>query len=180
VEKKMPWKTASPIILSEKQKSILTENAVGTHTPLHIKIHSQIILNAAKGWSNNTIEDNMGLNPKTIKLWRDRYSAQYEELKRIEAETPHKIRGAIAKTLSDAPRLGSPSTFKDEQVAAIIAMACEDPSKFGLPFSHWTPKLLQIEAIRLGIVESISVRQIGRFLKRKRFTAAPGSVLAEP
>jgi putative transposase len=174
----MPWKTATTIILSEKQKQILTENAVGTHTPLHIKIRSQIILNAAKGWNNNTIEENMDIDPKTVKLWRDRYSAQYEELKRIEAETPQKIRSAIVKTLSDAPRPGGPTKFRDEQVAAIIAMACEDPSKFNLPFSHWTPELLQIEVIRLGIVESISIRQIGRFLKRKRFTATPGSMLA--
>jgi len=175
----MPWKIAAEINLSEKQKRILTENAVGTHTPLHIKTRSQIVLNAAKGWSNNTIEENMGIDPKTVKLWRDRYSTQYEELKRIETETPHKMRSAIMKTLSDAPRPGKPSKFKDEQVAAIIALACEDPSVLGLPFSHWTPEILQIEAMRLGIVKSISVRQIGRFLKRKRFTATPGSILAE-
>jgi putative transposase len=122
----------------------------------------------------------MDIDPKTVKLWRDRYSAKYEELKRVEAETPHKIRSAILETLSDAPRAGGPPKFKDGQVAAIIAMACEEPSKFGLPFSNWTPELLQIEAVKLGIVESISIRQIGRFLKRKRFTAAPGPVLAEP
>ena len=89
-----------------------------------------------------------------------------EELKRIELETPHKLRSAIEKILSDAQRPGGPPKFKDEQVAAIIAMACEDPSNFDLPFSHWTPELLQIEVIKRGIVESISVRQIGRFLKR--------------
>jgi putative transposase len=46
-------------------------------------------------------------------------------------------------------------------------MACEDPGKFNVPFSHWSPALLQIEVIKLGIVASISVRQIGRFLKKK-------------
>ena len=176
----MPWKTATEINLSEKQERILTEYAVGTHTPLHIKIRSQIILNAAKGCSNNEIEEKMGMDPKTVKLWRDRYSAQKEELKQIETETPHKIRSAIMAILSDAPRPGAPAKFKDEQVAAIIALACEDPSRFDLPFSHWTPEILQIESIRLGIVENISVRQIGRFLKRKRFTATPGTILAEP
>ena len=176
----MPWQTPSVINLSEKQKRILTENAVGTHMPLHIKTRSQIILKAAEGWNNNTIEENMDIDPKTVKLWRDRYSAQYEELKRIETETPHKIRSAIEKVLSDAPRPGGPPKFTDEQVAAIIAMACEEPSKFGLPFSHWTPEILQIEVIKLGIVESISVRQIGRFFKRKGFTAKPGAILAEP
>jgi len=68
----MPWKAPTPIILSEKQLRILTENAVGTHNPLHLKIRSQIILNAAKGCSNHTIEENMGIERKTVKLWRDR------------------------------------------------------------------------------------------------------------
>ena len=169
----MPWKTALEIKLSQKQERILTEYAVGTHTPLHLKTRSQIILMAAKGWSNNAIERNLNINAKTVKQWRDRYGIQYEELQRIQAETPHKMRSAIQKILSDEHRPGSPSTFTDEQVAAIIAMACEDPSKFDLPFSHWTPGLLQRQAIKHGIVEDISVRQVGRFLKRKGFTATP-------
>ena len=176
----MPWKTASEISLSEKQERILTENAVGTHTPLHLKLRSQIILLAAKGWSNNAIQENLNVNPKTVKQWRDRYSIQHEELKRIQVETPHKMRSAIEEILSDEQRTGSPSKFTDEQVAAIIAMACEDPCTFDLPFSHWTPGLLRIEAVKRGIVENISVRQVGRFLKRKRFTAAPQPMLAEP
>jgi len=174
----MPWQTATKIELSEKQNKILTELAVGTHTALHLKTRAQIVLMAANGCGNNTIEREMGLDPKTIKLWRDRYSSQYKELKRIEDETPHKTRSAIDKILSDEKRPGAPSKFRDEQVAAIIAMACEDPAKFELPFSNWTPELLQIEVIKLGIVENISVRQIGRFLKRKRFTATPKSMLA--
>ena len=162
----MPWIRASKIELSEKQERILTEFAVGTHSPLHLKTRSQIILSAAKGCTNNTIEKNMELDAKTVQLWRDRYSKQQEELKRIEAESPLKVRGLIVKILSDKQRPGSPSKFTDEQVAAIIALACEDPAKIGLPFSHWTPGLLQIEVIKRGIVPSISVRQIGRFFKR--------------
>lgn len=169
----MPWRKAAPITLSEKQEHILTEYAVGTHSELHIKIRSQIILNAGKGWSNNTIEKTMGIDPKTVKKWRDRYSLQYEVLKRIELETPHKVRSTIKDVLSDEQRSGSTPKFKDEQVAAIIAMSCEDPSKFDLPFSHWTPELLQIEAVNRGIVDSISVRQVGRFLKGERFTTSP-------
>jgi transposase len=175
----MPWQTASQIELSEKQERILHEYAIGTHTPLHFKLRSQIVLNAAKGWHNNTIEENMGMDAKTIKLWRDRYSVQGSELKRIESETPHKLRSAIQSILSDERRPGGPCKFTDEQIAAIIAIACEDPSKFELPFSHWTPSLLQIEVIKLGIVQKISVRQIGRYLKRTRFKAASQSELVE-
>ena len=163
----MPWQEASRIELSEKQERILTEYAVGTHVPLHLKIRSQVILYAAKGWGNNRIEGTMDLSPQTVKRWRDRYNSQFEELKKIEAEAPHKLRSTIEKILSDEQRTGGPSKFKDEQVAAIIALACEDPMQLELPFSHWTPQLLQIEVTKLGIVDSISVRQIGRFLKER-------------
>ena len=166
----MPWQSASQIEISEKQERILRENAVGTHTPMHLKIRSRIILNASKGWHNNTIEENMGIDAKTVKRWRDRYSGYKTELTRIEAETPHKLRRTIEEILSDAQRPGGPCKFTDDEIAAIIALACEDPSKFNLPFSHWTPSLLKIEVIKLGIVSEISVRQIGRYLKRTRFT----------
>jgi putative transposase len=162
----MSWKTASNITLSKKQKRILTEYAVGTHTPLHLKTRSRIVLHAADGWSNNAIEKHMSIDAKTVKLWRDRYSRQYEELRRVETETPHKTRSTVKKLLSDEQRPGRTATFSDEQVAAIIAMACEAPERFGVPCSHWTPGLLRIEVIKRGIVSSISVRHIGRFLKR--------------
>ena len=161
----MPWKSASKIELSEKQESILKEKAKGSHTPLHQKIRAEIILKASAGKSNNVIEKEMKIHPSAVKKWRDRYSGEYRELERIEKESPNKLRRTIEKILSDEQRPGGPSKFTDEQVAAIIALACEDPAKLELPFSHWSPKLLQIEVVKVGIVESISERQIGRFLK---------------
>ena len=175
----MPWKSASKIELSEKQESILKEKAKGSHTPLHQKIRAEIILKASEGKSNNAIEKEMKIHSSAVKKWRDRYSEEYEELQRIEKESPHKMRSAIEEILSDAPRAGGPATYTDEQVAAIIALACEDPMKIGLPFSHWSAGTLQIEAIKLGIAESISVRQVGRFLKRERFKAPSSQKLAE-
>jgi putative transposase len=168
----VPWKSAKEINLSEKEEQILTEYAVGTHTPLHLKTRAQIILKAANGGSNSAIKREMVLALTTVRQWRDRYASGHEELKRAEAETPLKMRSIIKKILSDGQRPGSPATFTDEQTASIIALACEDPAERGLPFSHWTPGLLQMEAIKLGIVNCISVRQIGRFLKGKGFTAA--------
>lgn len=175
----MRWKSASKIELSEKQEKILKGYEKGRHTPLHLKKRAEIILKASEGYTNNKIEQEMAINEHTVKIWRDRYSKSCEELKRIEAETPNKLRGAIEKVLTDEKRSGAPAKFTDEEFAAIIALACEEPAKLGVPFSHWTPQLLQTEVIKRGIVESISVRQIGRFLKRERFTAAPKSVLVE-
>ena len=154
------------IELSEIQRRILQEFAKSTHQPLHLKIRSEIVLRASEGQSNHQIKREMGIDKGTVRHWRDRYGDCQEQLLRIEEESPQKMRSAIIRSLSDAQRSGGPPKFRDEQVAAIIAMACESPEKFDLPVSHWTPGLLQRKAIELGIVESISVRQVGRFLKR--------------
>jgi hypothetical protein len=50
-------------------------------------------------------------------------------------------------------------------VVRIVAIACESPEKSERPVSHWTAKELAQEAIKRGIVEKISPRSVGRFLK---------------
>ena len=64
-------------------------------------------------------------------------------------------------------RCGAPPKFTPEQITAIIALACEHPSQSGVPVSHWTPPELAREAIKRGIVESISPRQVDRFLAKR-------------
>lgn len=84
----------------------------------------------------------------------------------------------ILGCLSDQPRSGSPGKFSAEQICQIVAMACEPPEEYGRPVTHWTPKELADEADKQGIVESISTRHAGRFLKRSRFETASVPLLA--
>ena len=70
-------------------------------------------------------------------------------------------------------------TFTAEQVARIIAMACQSPGEYGLPISHWTPSELARQAIEQKIVESISPRQVGRFFKRCRSESSLKPLLVE-
>lgn len=72
----------------------------------------------------------------------------------------------IKDVLDDADRPGAPPTFSAEQVAQIIKIACEPPKDHGVPVTHWTPRELAAVVIARGIVESISERQVGRFLAR--------------
>jgi len=72
----------------------------------------------------------------------------------------------IISVLQDCERPGTPVTFSTEQVVQIVALACENPNKSGHPVSHWTPAELAGEAFKRGIVEEISPRSVGRFLKR--------------
>jgi transposase len=176
----MPWKEASKIELTEKQETTLRKLADGTHTPLHLKQRSQIILMAHEGYSNNRIEQILKTSAKTVTKWRSRYNKRSAEINKIETESPRQVREIITKALSDEQRPGTPPTFTDTQVAAIMLLACEDPKKYDLPVSHWTPKLLQQTVLERGIVESISTTQISRFLKRTGFTATSQPDMAQP
>jgi len=170
---------AKEIKLTEQEKKILTELKKGSHTPLHLKKRSEIILLASAGESNIEISRQVSMNRENATKWRNRYAESSEELSKTETETPRKLRVLIEKILSDAARPGAPSTFTDEQVASIIALAWELPENLGLPFSHWSPSLLRKEAINRGIVESISSVHVGRFLKYAGLKAAQSSELAE-
>jgi transposase len=176
----MPWKTATKIELSEKEIKMLKEYAFGSHSAKHLSERSRIVLEANAGKSNREIMRELGLNEGTVRKWRDRYAVGQVEIKKIMEERPHKLRSVLEEVLSDAPRSGAPVTYQPEEVAGIIAVACEDPSKFGLPFSHWTPVTLRRQAVKMEIVgEQISSRQVGRFLKSAQITATSESLLAE-
>ncbi len=68
-----------------------------------------------------------------------------------------------AERLSDAPRCGAPGKFSPEQVCAIIALACENPKDSDLPISQWSQGEVARQAVKRGIVSSISH---GALLKR--------------
>jgi len=175
----MQNKKAIAITLNDHERKILTELKSGSHTPLHLKKRSEIILLASEGEGNSGISRKVEMNRENVTKWRNRYAFASAELRKTEEETPKKLRGMIEKVLSDAPRSGAPCIFTDEQVACIIALACELPESLELPFSHWSPSLLRKEVINRGIVESISAVHIGRFLKGARIKAASGEELAQ-
>lgn len=70
----------------------------------------------------------------------------------------------IIEALEDNERSGAPPTFSAQQVAMIIALACEKPSDTEVPVSHWSASELARKAVARKIVSSISARQVGRFL----------------
>jgi transposase len=114
-------------------------------------------------------------------MWRQRWQEEGEQLASAEAKavSDKQLKKMIENILSDAPRPGTPKFFKVEQVVQIVALACEDPKKSQRPISHWTPTELAQEAEKRGIVEKISPRSVGRFLKGSHSTAASSSILVK-
>ena len=138
------------------------------NAPLWLITRVQIIERALASCSNTAIAQEMGIDRGVVRLWRDRWQASSEQRAALEAEpvSDHGLETAIIDSLRDAYRSGTPAKFSAEQVVQMVAIACEDPQTSGYPVSHWTPKEVAAEAVNRGIVESISERQVGRFLKR--------------
>ncbi|MBT7186527.1 helix-turn-helix domain-containing protein [Candidatus Bathyarchaeota archaeon] len=142
---------------------------------------ARVVLQCGKGLNNLQVAAVVGVDGQRVWRWRKRWFEASKKLAFAEAEgaTDKELAALIVGTLSDAYRCGGPQKFMAEQVALIIALACEDPAESGLPVSHWTPRELAKETVKRGIVDSISSRQVDRFLKGSGFAATQDSVLAE-
>lgn len=158
------------VILSEAEVASLSKLVKRHSTPQQIALRARIIQLAGRGMNNQQISDELALCVSTIRLWRKRW---------IDWQAIPLEESGVEERLSDAPRSGSPGKFSAEQIAQIIAIACEVPQDNGYPVSHWTPKEIVMEAVKRGIVDSISERQVGRFLKRDGSETTPESLLVE-
>jgi transposase-like protein len=160
----MPRLSAAPIPLTPEQETELRSLARAHKTPRKLAERVEMILRSAAGTGVREIARQLGVWPKTVRHWRSRWLSGQAE--------------AAAARLSDEPRPGAPATFAPEQVCAIVALACEPPEQSDLPLSHWSQSELAREAVRRGIVESISHGSVGRFLKRSRPQTASRARLA--
>ena len=177
----MPITKALPIKLSSRQDTILQQIVRGTTNPYRLVRRAKLILAAASGESNSSISRRLELDREQVALWRERWREESEFLAAAEEQqvTDKKLRTLIEQILSDRQRPGTTKSFTVEQVVKIVAIACESPEKSDRPVSHWTPKELADEAITRGIVEKISLRTVGRFLKRSHTATTSTSLLVK-
>ena len=157
---------AAKIRLTEEQQNILQQIIRSRTTPKQLHQRASVILQAFGGALNVSIADEIGLARKQVGLWRRRWQRSFDALVAIECrESQAALRRAIEDVLSDAPRSGSPGTFTAEQVTQILAVACEPPENSGRPINNWTHRELADEVVQRGIAESISISQVGTYLK---------------
>ncbi len=175
----MPGKAAK-IVITERQKAILERIIRQSTSPQRLVTRAWIVLLGFEGQLNEEIAEEVGLCPDHVGIWRRRWATAWRRLVAIEcSEGVKALRKAVEELLSDAPRSGWPGKFTAEQVTRILAVACESPEESGRPVSHWTPTELADEVQKRGIVDSISARQVGRFLKSGRPKTASQPVLVE-
>ena len=177
----MPSRQAEKIILSLRQQTLLKQIVRRTTNPYRLVRRAQLILLASAGVPNSQLARELQLERGQVRLWRERWLAAMPQLTTVEAEnsTDRELIALITRVLSDRARLGTTNYFTTEQVVQIVALACEKPQASGYRVSHWTPTELATEAIKRGIVERISPRSVGRFLKGSYFTASSSPLLAQ-
>jgi len=158
------WLQAPKISLSEAQRTILEALQRGTHVAQHFQQRATVVLLAASGQKNKAIAQEMAINRNTVKRWRQRWAKAAPVLAETEKTNRRGLRAAIEDALEDAPRSGCPRKITSTQFAEIIAMACETPEKYDVPFSHWTAPALAQTAVRRNVVAMVSARQVGRYL----------------
>jgi putative transposase len=147
---------------------------------------ARVVLAAADGANNEQLAGQVGVTDDTARTWRRRWAAATEALLAAEAEggagDDRALETVVLGVLADEPRPGAPPTFTPEQLCQIMAVACEPPGDSGRPISQWTPRELADEAVKRGLVPSISARTVGRFLVSGsgRGQAAPEPLLAHP
>ena len=177
----MPGPQPPSISLTDRQRKMLVHLTRRATTTQRLARRARIVLAAAEGANNEQIARGLGLNRETVRLWRRAWLEGAQRLKAAEEEADEKtLRRCIEEeVLADRPRSGAPPTFTPEQICRIVALACEDPEASGKPVTHWSPQELADEAVKRGIVESISARSVDRFLKGSGPEAPSDALLAK-
>jgi transposase-like protein len=143
-----------PVIVAPEQREALEELVRAHSTPQQLALRARMILHAAASIGVRESARELGVWPKTVRYWRRRW--------RQAADAQ-----PLPERLADAPRCGAPATYTAEQICAVIAMTCEKPTDSERPISQWSQREIAAEAMRRGLVPSISQRSVGRFLKKR-------------
>lgn len=170
----------TPIELSHQQRGLLEQIVRRQTSPQNQVRRAKIILCMGEGKNNQQTAQSLKVHRETVQQWRSRWLEAVPQLTAAEVTgiSEQELLGLIEAVFWDEPRAGTPVKFAAEQVVQIIAIACETPQVSGRPISQWSAGELADEAIKRGIVETISPRSVERFLKRGRPKASPESVLA--
>jgi transposase len=142
----VPVPRARQIVLTASERRRLKKLAHSRTASYQQVVRVRIVLDAARGYSNNKIARRQSVVVDTVRLWRGRYADQGLD------------------GLKDRPRSGRPRRFTPVQRAEVKALACQLPAETGVPLSRWSSGDLAAEAVRRHIVKAISASTVQRIL----------------
>lgn len=156
------------VVVSPRQRAILERYARSRTASVALVERCRIILLTSDGAATLHAAAELGVDRQRVQRWRHRWVKSLSpRLNAVEAEADDKVLAvAIEDALADRPRPGATPKFSEEQIVRVRALACREPSEFGLPHTRWTRALIAQVAATEGIVESVSVAEVGRWLKK--------------
>lgn len=168
------------IKLSDRQCQVLEKILRRQTSTARIVRRAKLVMSMNDGNNNQQVAREVGVHRETAIYWRRRWLEDVPRLTAAELNdcNDSELLALIEEVLMDEPRQGAPVKFTAQQVVQIMALACELPQASGLPISQWSGRELATEAVKRGIVETISPRSVERFLKRSRFKTSSKPVLA--
>ena len=127
----------TPLVLSDDERRTLENWARRRSTAQGLAVRARIVLACADGGSNTAVAARLGVNRRTVTVWRARFLAR-----RLDG-------------LHDEPRPGVPRTITDAQVEEVVVRTLEETPEGA---THWSKREL---ARRVGISPT-SVHRIWR------------------
>ena len=117
----MGWTRKRTILLSDKQRALLSEiSKARTSTQAH-KQRAQIILLTERGHTQRKIVSELKITHCTANYWKTRWHDNHVVVLAHDKElSGSAYRKAILQILSDKPRPGCPGKFSAEQICRIL------------------------------------------------------------
>jgi putative transposase len=148
----MPYLAPKSLTLTADERKQLQQLINRHHTPQQIALRASIIMLADQGHNHRQIGRELNISRTMARQWRERWLAGAGRDLGVE------------ERLQDAERCGAPAKFEPEQVLQLFKLACDAPSDYARPISHWSNRELAEELVEQKIVSTISPRHVGRLL----------------
>lgn len=165
-------KALPPLEASPRQRSLIRQRlSQGSISHRHHQRY-QLINSMLEGESAYSAAKKLGLRADVGTRWYTRWADNHSRLKGLELDSngkqisDHELGKQIDLVLSDRMRSGAVSRITHAQKEQIVALACKEPSNYGLPPGSWTRDTLAQVAIKENIVDKISPSHVRNILKK--------------
>lgn len=133
-------------LTTKEQRQLGDLTGKGFH-PARVIRRAQILLQSHEGYTDKEIAKQTGASHRAV----------------VDVRTRFALHG-LERALFDAPRSGKPPTFTGKHEAQIVALACTEAPEGCV---RWTMQLLAEQAMKDGIVTTISPQTVWLMLERQ-------------
>ena len=162
-----------PIPMTARQNTLLSQYSQKRTISHQQSFRTKILVFASEGKNNMEIARLLNTTSQTVKKWRKKWNASYEQL--IVFELGIKGQGVsdlellqrMLTIIQDNPRSGTPKRITLEQENQIVTISCGKPKEYGIIMNKWTYEQIANVAIAKGVIDSISSRYVREVIKKK-------------